>query len=225
MPRTDFIPAKEDDVASFAVNFSSLITSSPTSYSLVAGDATALAALLTAYNTALAVTKVPNTRTPTSVATKNTTKAQLIADIRALAKRIQATTFVTGAQKVALGITVPDHVRTPVAPPVTKPVLTIDTQGTLGFTLRIADETTQNKRAKPPGVDGAEVYTFVAAAGATPPADLSGWSYAGRAMRSNYNLSFDSTDAGKIVFVKAAWVNPRGQSGPVSDEIVKGIAA
>ncbi len=54
---------------------------------------------------------------------------------------------------------------------------------------------------------------------------LSARSYAGRAMRSSFNLSFSPTDAGKIVFVKAAWVNPRGQSGPVIDEIVKGIAA
>ena len=224
MPRS-FIPAKEDDLASMATNMSSILTTSFASYGVLLTDATALATLLVSFNTSLAVTKVPNTRTPTSITVKNTNKATLIADIRVLAKRIQANPAVTAAMKVSLGITVPDHVRTPILPPVTKPVLSVDTMTSLGFTLRLADETTPTKRSKPVGTDGAEVYTFIGAAGAVPPMEVAQWTYQGRAMRSNYVLSFSGSNAGSVVHVKAAWVNPRGQSGPVSDAVVKGIAA
>jgi hypothetical protein len=180
---------------------------------------------VTAYDTSLTTATNPATRTATAVAAKNTARAQLVADIRLLVRRIQATPSVTPAQKTSLGITVPDHVRTPVPPPTTRPVLSVANISSRTLSIRLADETTPTRRAKPPGVDGAEVYSFAAAAGTPPPADLTAWQYKGLAKRADFNVPFDAGDVGKIGCVRAQWVSTRGANGPVSDEITGSIAA
>jgi hypothetical protein len=222
MANTDFIPSRDEDFNAFALNMSTLITAAPTSWGLVAGDATALAALYGTFNTALAVTKVPSTRTPTAVIAKNTARAQLTSDIRALAKRIQATLSVTAAQKISLGITVPDHTRTPAPVPATRPILSIANITSRTLKIRLSDEATPTKRAKPPGVDGAQVYSFI---GATPPGDLSAWTFKGLARKGEFNVPYNLADVGQVAHLRAVWINTRGASGPVSDEITGSIAA
>lgn len=225
MAQPYFLPSKDGALATFSANFSTLISGSPGAFSLLIGDAAALAALVATYTTALSVCQTPNTRTPTSIMAKDTAKAQLKADIRALAKRIQASLSVTAAQKISLGITVPDHVRTPVAPPVTRPLINVLDMAPLTFGLRLADEATPNKRSKPIGVDGADLWTFVGISGATPPVDLAAWTYQGRVRKADYTLTFSGTLAGQVAHMRAKWVSTRGDAGPVSADLVRNIAA
>jgi hypothetical protein len=194
----DYLPSREENLSAWAVNASTILTADFAAYSVRAGDAAALAVLVTAYNSALATATNPLTRTPAAVTLKNTAKSQLISDIRAIVKRIQSTLTVSAGQKVALGITVPDHVRTPVAPPATKPIIAMLGLEALGFSLRITDEATPSKRSKPIHVDGADVYSFVAAAGVTPPADVLQWNYQGRAQKADYKVSFPAGQVGMV---------------------------
>ena len=73
MASSSWLPLKEFDLQTFCTDFSSKTTASPTTCSLSAADATALAALVTAYTTALAATD-PATETKVTVAAKNTAK-------------------------------------------------------------------------------------------------------------------------------------------------------
>jgi hypothetical protein len=91
--------------------------------------------------------------------------------------------------------------------------------------LRLVDETTLTKRAKPEGVEGAEVYSFVAADGQAPPADLTQWRFEGQTRRWDYTVSYDAADVGKTAYLKALWFNPRGQCGPESEPIAATVAA
>ncbi len=225
MPQKDFLPARDEAMSLWAINFGALIAVSAASYGLVLADSTALNPLITAFTTSLSTAKNPTTRTPASVAAKGTARAQLSADIRALVKRIQSNNTITAAQKVSLGITVPTHVRTPVSPPVTRPVLSVANMASRSLTLRVSDESTPTKRAKPSNVEGANVYSFVALAGTPPPADLSGWTYKGLARKSDFNCAFEAGDVGKVAHIRALWINSRGAGGPVSDEITGSIAA
>ena len=59
----DFLPAKDAELLSWKTDFSAAITATPTDYGLVAGQATAFAALLSAYSAALAIATNPMTRT------------------------------------------------------------------------------------------------------------------------------------------------------------------
>src|ERR1043166_2371809 len=119
----DYIPHKDADLLSFASNMSTKITATPVAFGLLAADATNLATLLTAFSTALTLATTPGTRTAVSVASKDTARVALVADIRSLAKRVQATPTVTPAQKTDLGLPVHDPVPTPVPVPDTKPAL------------------------------------------------------------------------------------------------------
>ena len=225
MAQPYFLPSKDGALATFSANFSTLITSSPASFSLLVGDATALAALVASYTTALSGCQTPNTRTPTSVMAKDTARAQMRASIQVLAKKIQSSLSVTAAQKISLGITVPDHVRTPAAPPVTRPLINVLDMAPLTFGLRLTDEATPHKRKRPANVDGADLWTFVGISGATPPIDLAAWTYQGRVRKADYTLTFSGTLAGQVAHMRAKWVSTRGDAGPVSADLVRNIAA
>src|SRR2546423_1097889 len=99
MASSSYLPSREEDLLTWAQNFSSLITATPTAYGLVAADATALAALVSAYASALTAATNPSTKTKATVATKDTARVTMVADIRNLVRRIQGTPTVTPTQK------------------------------------------------------------------------------------------------------------------------------
>jgi hypothetical protein len=167
---SSWLPTKDADLLSFVTAMSAKITAAPTTYGLVAADATILSGLLTTYASALATANNPSTRTKTAVINKNVAKAQLVADVRSVAKRVQANPAVTAGQKTDLGLPVHSNTPTPVPPPSSVPELGFGpiTMGTGIVTLKITDADVTNKRAKPTGVAGAEVYSFVAASDTTP---------------------------------------------------------
>src|SRR4051812_14860675 len=74
MPSSNYIPSRDDDFAAFATQFSAKITLAPTSYSLVAADATALAALVLSFTNALAAVNDDATKTKVTVAVKDTAR-------------------------------------------------------------------------------------------------------------------------------------------------------
>ena len=105
MASTSFLPNTDAALLAWSLNFSTLITATPTAYGLVAGQATAYAALHTAYGTALAACD-PAIRTRGAVQTKNTARTNLKNSARSLAKIVEGTPTVTNAQKVTLGLNV-----------------------------------------------------------------------------------------------------------------------
>ncbi|HEY8666511.1 MAG TPA: hypothetical protein VIL86_07600, partial [Tepidisphaeraceae bacterium] len=196
-----YLPSRDEDLLAFLVNFSALITLSPTAFGLLAGDAVSLAALVSAFQTALGISSTPSTRTSVSVASKDTARAVVTADARSLAKRIQATPTVTAAQKISLGLTVADGVVSSVARPATMPVCTLVENVDRTHTIRLVDETTPTRRARPAGSAGAEVYSFVADPGQTPPADLEAWRFEGLATKSQFSVSYNGGDVGKVAYI------------------------
>ena len=101
-----FLPDKDAALLAWSLNFSTLITATPTAYGLVAADATAYAALHTAFATAMAACD-PGVRNKAAVADKNDARTALKDSARLLAKRVAGTPSVTDAQKFELGLNVP----------------------------------------------------------------------------------------------------------------------
>ena len=156
-----WIPINDEALDPFLNNFQTLIAASPTSYGLVAGDATAITAAYTAWHTAFLAAINPTTRTRATVATKNTQKLNALQVVRRYAATIRANHGISDALKIGLGIHIPDTVPTPVPPPATQPVLTIVSAGIGSQILRAADETTPNKRARPVGTTGLLLFRAV----------------------------------------------------------------
>lgn len=221
----DYLPSRDADLDSWAVNYSTRITATPVAYGLIAGDATALATLVSGFTAALILATNPATRTAGTVAAKDTARAVLVADIRSLARRIQAYPAVTPAQKADLGLPIHDAVPSPTPPPFTKPLLALVGNTDRTHTIRLVDETTPTRRARPTGTSGAEVYSYVAAAAEPPPGDLEQWRFEGLATKGEFDVDYNAGDVGKTAYIRAVWYNRKGETGPASNPITGTIAA
>lgn len=134
--------------------------------------------------------------------------------IRNQVRKLQASDTITNGQRAALGITIPESHRTPASVPTTRPVVIIAESKPLSHTVRFFDETTPNRRAKPAGVMGAEVWVKI---GDAPPANTDELKFIGLDTRTPYVSEFDSADGGKTAYYRLRWVNPKGKPGPWSD--------
>lgn len=167
-------PRTDEGLLAWSVNFSTKITATPTAFGLTAAQATAYAAVHTAYSTALAACD-PSLRNKTATAAKNTAKAALKLAARQMGSIVEGTPTVTDAQKISLGLNVR---RTPVPIPAPSSSPGLDIVAVAGWTVNIHlhDTASSAKRGKPPGVIGAAVFSYV---GALPPADIGAWQFEG----------------------------------------------
>lgn len=213
-----FPPKKDADLATMSANLSTKISATPTAFGLTAAQATAFAALNTAYATAYATAIDPTTRTKANIAAKDTARANLIGavnGIRDINRFVQATRSVSDAQKIELGLPVYKS-RSPINPPTDYP--TVSVEKVVGRTayLRLMTPGSE-RRGRPAGVQGAIVLSFT---GTTPPADPQEWRTEGLTTKTIFPVVFPpSTPAGALVWVSAAWYSPRGQAGPVAPAI------
>ncbi len=146
--------------------------------------------------------------------------------VRTLVKQLQASPDVDDTERAALGITVPDRVRTAVAGDITtRPIGIVDTSQRLRHEIRFSDEATPTRRAKPKGVMGCEIWVKVTAAGETPPAGADELSFVSLDTASPYIAEYDGTDGGKTAHYMLRWVKSSGDKGPWSETVSATITA
>jgi hypothetical protein len=131
-------------------------------------------------------------------------------------RRLQASAAVSDAERANLGITIPDAQPTPAGPPTTAPVARVEAAARLRHVINFADAATPTKKAKPAGVNGAEIWLALTAAGVAPPADPAAYRFVALDTRTPYTLDFDGADGGKSAHYMLRWVNTRGEKGPWS---------
>ena len=215
---------KDDELADQAAEMSGVVTSGPSAVGCVVADATQLSAAVLDFTTKLGIAENVLTRTPVTIAEKDTSRVNLIGVMRRIGKKVRAFPTITPAQLVSLRMNVPQP-RTPLPPPATRPQLALTATQPLTLKFRMVDETTPTRRARPRGYDGAEVFSFVAPAGTMPPDDLSAYEFQGLMTRSEFELTFDGADAGKTAHVRARWYNKKGAVGSPSVAASAMIAA
>ena len=131
---TSFLPTTDNALLAWSLNFSTLISATPTTYGLSSTQATAYATLHSQYSAALATATNPTTRTKANVAAKNTARDALKTDARLLAKIVDGQATVTDQQRIQLGLnvrTVPTPVPVPSLPP------EMDIVSVIGRTVKI----------------------------------------------------------------------------------------
>ena len=207
---SSFLPNTDATLLAWSLNFSTLITATPTAYGLTSTLATAYTALHTSFATALAACD-PGTRSKSAVSTKNLARTNLKNNARLLAKLVDGTASVTNAQKLTLGLNVKAS-PSPIPAPSSSPALEVGTVTGWTVKLKLHDSTSGSKRGKPAGVSGASVFSFV---GATPPNDMGSWTFQGNTGKTIVYVAFENTNApGTKVWLTAFWFNGRKQSGP-----------
>jgi hypothetical protein len=210
-----FFPSTDAALLGWATNFSTRLSAAPTTFNVTAAQCTAFATLVTAYSTALAGCE-KSVRSKASVVTKNEARDAMKASAKLLANCVYGSATVTDAQKLQLGLNV-RATPTPIPAPTAAPKLTIAEQHGWTFKLALRDAEPLSRKAKPTGVQGANVFSFV---GPTPPTDIAAWKFEGGTTKNIVDCVVDSSLApGTLVWFTAFWFNPRMQSGPACPPI------
>lgn len=100
-----YMPAKDSLLGPWSDTFSTTLTAAPTDYGLVAGDAVAVAAVVTPWLAALGVATTPATRTPVSIAAKDDARAAMEVVVRPYAVQISQNPSVSNELKTTIGVT------------------------------------------------------------------------------------------------------------------------
>ncbi len=214
---TDWIPSTDLDLSTFSQNFSDVLSADPTTYGLTAGDASGFATLNNSWEAAYTTATNPSTRTPDTIAAKDTAKNAMKPEMRRLGNLIQANVSVSDGDKVAIGLTVRDTgpgSQTPVPAPTSFPLLNILSATPFNHNLKVTDSDTPTTNAKPVGAIALEFHAQVST---TPIVDPDAIAYAGMETNHLINFQFSAGDVGKQVYYAGRWITRTGLVGPWSD--------
>lgn len=216
----DFLPAKDADLLAWSANYGSLLTASAAPYGIVPAQASSFVSLQTAFADALETATEPSTRTRGTIAAKNAARTPMKGSARELARIINAYPPITNQQRINLGLNPRSDEASPINPPTEAPVMEV--LGAIGRTLKCRVHAIGSGRAKPEGVAGCSVFSFV---GSAAPADITQWVFQGSSTRTSFDVEFPATvAAGAQVFLCAFWYSPRAQSGPACQPITAYLA-
>lgn len=221
MPR-DFYPRREADIVKFSSNFSSRIVRDPQRFGLTQGQGAAYAERQAAFATAYRAAKSRRAKSDTSATvTKEFARIILEAETRKLVNLIRANKSVCVDDKLKLGIrrlTGPKHriKRPDVAPGLE--ILSVDGRT---MKVRLIDLEDAVIGAKPRGVAGAVIMSYV---GAEPPADPAAWRFERNTTKARFEFTFrGEIPPGETVWLTAYWYNPRRETGPACDAVCTNI--
>jgi hypothetical protein len=212
-----YLPVSDQELRNWVTNFATYAAANSVALGIVAGDVTPISTAETAFAAKLDAQTAEKAATKSATQAKDTSRTTLKTAVRALVKRLQASTIITNAQRAALGITVSDGSRTPVAAPTSRPIVSVWVSQGLRQEIRFADENTPTRKRKPDGVRGAEVWVKILNPGEAPPADAAGMTFLDVSTSSPYLAEFSGDNAGKTAWYRLRWVNTRGEKGPWSD--------
>lgn len=209
------IPTKDSLLVDWSTNANTRLTASPVTYGTTAAVATQYSAVHDAFITAmdnLIAARESGTQSSSLAALKSSAKKGLLDFARPLYKQIQANTSVLDADKIALGIRVPDTRPTPIPPPAFAPGLAIESVDGRRVRVRLFDPAFPDRQRMPAGVANATIMSYV---GPTPPAGPGGFDYEGGTSKTKFEVLFPETVApGTQVWLIAFFSNAREQNGP-----------
>ncbi len=205
-----YIPGPDSAFNAWFSNFSTLLTASPTTYGLVAGDATAVAAQLAVWAPAYALTVDPTTRTSVTIAAKDAARTASEATVRPYAQLISRNAGVTNDDKVAIGVNLPNASRTPIPPPTTAPAVSLESSIHFQTTIRYYDTSTPTTKAKAAGAIGMELWRKI---GTTPSADPTEAAQYGVLTKSPSVIGHSAPDVGKFCTFWGRWITRSGPGG------------
>lgn len=156
---------------------------------------------------------------------KDAARRTLEAAARPVTRFVQAYGGTTDADRATIGITIRSSGVARAAAPTSKPLVIVDDGGRLTHTLRIVDEATPTRRARPRSAERAEVFVAFTPTGTPAPADPDSFRYVQSISDGSAVLDIDSLHAGQQAHYLARWVTRRGAMGPWSDTASATVAA
>lgn len=219
---TVYIPQTDSGYDGWLLNFSTLITAAPATYGLVSGDATAIAAQYTAWHAAYLLASTPATRTPVTVASKDSARTTSLSIVRPYAQTVSQNAGVLPSNKVAIGVNPRTTIPAPVPVPTSSPIVSVDAIGSLTMDVRYKDPDAPDSRAKPFGATSVQTAIKLGTVPATDPATAV---FYAAFTKVPMRLEFSSGDAGKVCTIFCRWANRKGEVGPWSTAVSANVSA
>lgn len=211
---SSYLPQKLSEFATWFLNFASLITASPTTYGVTAGDAASIQASYDAFAAAYAISTSPTTRSPTTVQDTITARNTSVQIIRAYGRLILANQGVADADKVALGLHIRDAVNTPIPAPLTNPLLTLVGATPGQITAQYRDSAASpGIKAKPFGAAAMQLFVSI---GTVAPITPGATPFQKLVTKSPFFVDTSGGTPGQTAFIYGRWVTARGLVGPWS---------
>lgn len=214
MPR-DFIPRPDAAFASFAKNFCDNILADPEVYGVSPDTAAECAAKRVIFAQYYARAQDPLTRTASAVAGKNAARADSERAIRWVAGTVRAYSTNTPEMRIALGMNERNGggKSRRIATPDSVPAVSVTRVMGQTVTIRLSDPTSL-RRGKPRGIGAAMIYAAIG----EPASQYSHeWLRVGMVSRVEAEVTIPRgpLPPGTKLWVRAQWLSPRGQGGPL----------
>jgi hypothetical protein len=209
-----YIPTRDSLLDAWAANFSTLITASPSTYGLLSSDATTIAAAVATWHAAYIIATTPSARTPVTITAKDNARVSMLATVRPYAQRVANNAGVTAGQKITLGVNSRSNPPTPIAVPVTYPILAVDQALNLTHVIRARDQlASPSVKAKPFGAAVMHLHGQVTATG-SPSVSLEMMPLVAVVTKVPTQVIYSPTNAGSTAVYAARWVTRTGLMGP-----------
>jgi hypothetical protein len=158
-------------------------------------------------------------------AAKDAARAALEKEVRPVTNFVQGYPKTTNADRAEMGITVRDTSPSPAPAPTSRPLTLVESAQRLTHQLRLVDESTPTRRARPAGVLGAEVWVKLVDAESPAPTDPAALTFLTMTTKPSFRAEFKAGEGGKTAVYMARWVNTRGEKGPWSEITTATVAA
>lgn len=209
-----YIPAQDAKLNLWLLNFASLTTATPAAFGLSVGDAATIASQVASWTAAYTPVTSPSTKTAQAVSAKNTARVSVVAQLRTWAQAIANNPGVSSDNKIALGLNPKTSTPSPITPPASNPVLTVQGAGNLSLIVRYRDSASSvSVKAKPYGVKQCQIFFATSATPIVTPVASGGVVLA---TKSPITIQFDASDGGKQCYLWGRWVTQRGGYSPWS---------
>ena len=219
----DYLPQGDPEFDGWFETFYTSVSGDLVGWHMVAGDLVPITNAKNKWDTDYAAHLAEVEIAKAMRATKDNSKAAAKDVVRPFVRAKQEDPDVLPATKLAAGVPERDETRTPIAAPTTPPVITgVDTSQRLQHTIRWADSTTPQSKAKPKGVHGAEIRVKI---GGPPPTGPDECVFTALDTATPHLKEFDAADAGKTAHYMLRWVNSKGDPGPWSATVSATIGA
>ncbi|HEX2838130.1 MAG TPA: hypothetical protein VHN77_08395 [Phycisphaerales bacterium] len=221
----DYIPRPDADFGAAMIHFYDGAKAFWDSHGLDTNELIPLEAALLAWRAAFPACTAAQAQARAAKAAKDAARRALESQARPIAAYVQALPFTTDADRAAMGISIRPPRGTRSTAPASAPRVLVSAASRLTHELRLVDESTPTRRARPRGAHRAEVFVAMTDPHAPAPSDPGAFRYIGSTSDGTTTLTFPQAQGGQQAHYMARWVSPRNASGPWSETASATVAA
>lgn len=219
------IPRADGDFAAYANHYYEAVEKFWSVQGLDESDLKPLKDALAAWNAAYPKHVAAQNAAEAARQTKDQAKRALEGEIRPVTAFVQGYPKTTDADRATIGISVRDTGGTPTPAPASRPLVLIESGSRLTHRLRLVDESTPTRAARPRGTLGAEVYVAVVEPQGIPPADFAAYRFVRTVTRGTADVTFEAAQGGQRAAYLVRWVSSTGEPGPWGETVTATVAA